>query len=56
MIALDAGIVQTGGDGAEKLLRSGDFAWLNSGEKARVFRNDGEKEARLVYFVLKPKR
>jgi hypothetical protein len=56
MIALDAGIAQTGGAGAEKPLRSGDFAWLNSGEKARVFRNDGEKEARLVYFVLKPKR
>ena len=55
-IALDAGIAQTGGNSAEKSLRSGDFAWLDSGEKARVFKNDSDKEARLVYFVLKLKR
>ena len=54
-IALDAGILQTGGNSGDKPLRSGDFAWLDSGETARVFKNDSEKEARLVYFVLKPK-
>jgi hypothetical protein len=56
MIALDAGITQTGENGGEKPLHSGDFAWLDGGEKARVFKNDSEKEARLVYFVLKPRR
>jgi quercetin dioxygenase-like cupin family protein len=55
-IALDAGIAQAGGNGAEKSLHPGDFAWLDSGGTARVFKNDGDREARLVYFVLKPKR
>jgi quercetin dioxygenase-like cupin family protein len=54
-IALDGGITQAGGSSAEKSLRAGDFAWLDSGETARVFQNDGDKEARFVYFVLKPK-
>jgi len=54
-IALDAGITQAGGSGAEKSLRSGDFVWLDSGETARVFKNDSETQARFVYFVLKPK-
>jgi quercetin dioxygenase-like cupin family protein len=55
-IALDAGIVQAGGSGAEKSLRAGDFVWLESGEAARIFQNDGDKEVRFVYFVMKPKR
>ena len=54
-IALDAGITQAGGSGAEKSLRSGDFVWLDSGETARVFKDDSETQARFVYFVLKPK-
>jgi hypothetical protein len=53
-IALDAGITQAGGSGSEKSLNAGGFVWLDSGEKARVFKNDGETQARFVYFVLKP--
>jgi quercetin dioxygenase-like cupin family protein len=55
-IALDAGITQAGGSAAEKSLHAGDFVWLESGEAARIFQNDGDKEVRFVYFVLKPKR
>ena len=54
-IALDAGIRQTGRSGTEKSLRAGDFVWFESGQAARVFQNDGDKEARFVYFVLKAK-
>jgi hypothetical protein len=56
IIALDPGIARAGGNVAEKSLRPGDFVWLASGETAEVFRNEGGKEARLVSFVLKPKR
>jgi hypothetical protein len=56
IIALDPAIARTGGNVAGKLLRPGDFVWLASGETAEVFRNEGGKEARLVSFVLKPKR
>lgn len=53
-IALDGGITRAGGSAAEKSLHSGDFVWLDSGETARVFKNDSEMQARFVYFVLKP--
>jgi hypothetical protein len=56
IIALDAGIVQAGGNGAEKSLNTGGFAWLATGEKARLLKNASDREARLIYFVLKQKR
>jgi hypothetical protein len=56
IIALDPGIARAEGNGAEKSLRSGDFVWLDHGETAEVFRNEGGKAARLVSFVLKPNR
>ena len=56
MIALDAGIAQAGGIGMEKQLNAGDFAWVDSSDTARVFKNDTERETRFVYFVFKPKR
>ena len=56
IIALDTGIVQAGGNGADKSLNLGDFAWLATGERARLLKNDSDREARLVYFVLKHKR
>jgi len=55
IIALDAGIVQAGGNGAEKPLNVGNFAWVAIGETARLFKNESDREARLVYFVLKQK-
>jgi hypothetical protein len=55
IVALDAGIVQAGGNGAEKPLNVGDFAWVPTGETARLFKNESDREARLVYFVLKQK-
>jgi hypothetical protein len=56
IIALDAGIVQAGGNGAEKSLNLGDSAWLATGEKMRLLKNESDREARLIYFVLKQKR
>jgi quercetin dioxygenase-like cupin family protein len=35
----------------EKALRPGDFVWLEGGS-AHAFRNDGDKEARLIEFTL----
>ena len=55
MIAIDSGIAQAGENGTDQQLNPGDFAWLQSGA-ARVFKNDGQQEARLIYFVIKPKR
>jgi quercetin dioxygenase-like cupin family protein len=58
MIVLDDGISQKGGNSAEKSLHAGDFAWIDRGGTARYFKNDTDREARFVYFVLKtePKR
>jgi hypothetical protein len=56
VIALDAGAVQAGGNRAEKPLHLGDVAWLGTGETARLFENESDKEVRLAYFVFKQRR
>lgn len=52
IVALDA-IVTSGGKGPENSLHPGDFVWLEAGEASRLFKNNGDKEARLISFALK---
>ena len=49
--ALVATVEETG---AAKPMRPGDFKWIAIGQTASVFKNNGDKEARLVLFQLKP--
>ena len=53
IVALDA-LVTLGEKGLENSLHPGDFAWLEAGKASRVFKNNGDKEARLISFALKP--
>lgn len=53
IVALDA-VAILGEKGLENSLRPGDFAWLEAGKFSRVFKNNGDKEARLISFALKP--
>jgi hypothetical protein len=55
IVALDAIAVPTaGGNSPGNSLHPGDFVWLNVGKPVQVFKNNGDKEVRLVSFALKP--
>ena len=53
IVSLDA-VAAAHGKGAENSLRPGDFVWLEAAKPSQVFKNDGDKEARLISFALKP--
>lgn len=53
IVALDA-VATLGEKGLENSLHPGDFAWLEAGKASRLFKNNGDKEARLISFALKP--
>ena len=53
IVALDA-VATLGEKGLENSLYPGDFAWLEAGKASRLFKNNGDKEARLISFALKP--
>jgi quercetin dioxygenase-like cupin family protein len=42
------------GKGSDKALHPGDFVWVGRGEAQRVFKNNSQKEARVVTVALKP--
>ena len=55
IVALDAIAVTTAsGNSPGNSLHPGDFVWLNVGKPVQVFKNNGDKEVRLVSFALKP--
>jgi hypothetical protein len=55
IVSLDDALVATAGEtGPGKPLRSGDFKWIAVGQAASVFKNNSDKEARLISFRLKP--
>jgi hypothetical protein len=41
------------GSSEGKPLHSGDFLWLGQDKASKVFKNSGEKEARIILFTLK---
>jgi quercetin dioxygenase-like cupin family protein len=53
IVALDV-VATAGRKGLEDSLHPGDFAWLEAGKVSRLFKNSGDKEARLISFALKP--
>jgi quercetin dioxygenase-like cupin family protein len=53
IVALDS-ITKAGAKGEENVLHRGDFVWLDAGKVSQVFKNNGDKEARLISFALKP--
>jgi quercetin dioxygenase-like cupin family protein len=53
IVALDAVATASGKD-LEDSLHPGDFAWLEAGKASRTFKNNGDKEARLISFALQP--
>jgi len=53
IVALDA-VATLSEKGLENSLHPGDFAWLEAGKASRLFKNNGDKEARLISFALKP--
>jgi hypothetical protein len=54
IVVLDDGVVRVEGELAEKTLPASGFVWLERGKAGQIFKNNGEKEARLVSFALKP--
>jgi len=50
----DASVATVGEMGPGNPLRPGDFKWLGMGQAASVFKNNSDKEARLISFRLKP--
>jgi hypothetical protein len=55
IVALDAIAVTTaGGKNQGNSLHPGDFVWLDVAKAAQIFKNNGDKEARLILFALKP--
>jgi quercetin dioxygenase-like cupin family protein len=53
VVALDSDVLANeAGKGAGKSLHSGDFVWLQD-KAAQIFKNSGDKEARIVLFTLK---
>jgi hypothetical protein len=50
----DASVATTGETGPGNPLRPGDFKWTEIGHAATVFKNNSDKEARLISFRLKP--
>jgi hypothetical protein len=55
IVALDDGAAYRRGGAAETTLLSGDFVWLDSGKAGQQFRNDGDKEVRLIVFAFRPR-
>jgi hypothetical protein len=54
VVVLDSDVTATEeGKGAGKSLQSGDFVWLGQDKASKVFKNSGEKEARIILFTLK---
>jgi quercetin dioxygenase-like cupin family protein len=53
IVALDA-VATLGEKGLENSLHPGDFAWLEAGKASLVFKNNDDKEVRLISFALKP--
>ena len=54
VVPLDAAVVLSGdGTSPTKLLHPGDCVWLDRGRATQVFRNNGDKEARLVSLLLR---
>ena len=55
IVVLDAASISpASGDGADQALRPGDFVWFEKGGATRVFKNNSEKEARIVTMTFKP--
>jgi hypothetical protein len=55
IVSLDDALVATAGEtGPAKPMRPGDFKWIAMGQAACVFKNNSDKEARLISFRLKP--
>jgi hypothetical protein len=55
IVSLDDAFVATAGEAAPaKPMHPGDFKWIAIGQAASVFRNNSDKEARLISFRLKP--
>jgi quercetin dioxygenase-like cupin family protein len=52
VVALDA-VAAARGNGPENSLRPGDFVWLEAAQLSQTFKNEGDKEARLISFTLK---
>jgi quercetin dioxygenase-like cupin family protein len=50
----DASVTTVGETGPGNTLRPGDLKWIAIGQAAYVFKNNGDKEARLMSFRLKP--
>ncbi len=54
VILLDSGVLaDEKGTSAGKSFHSGDFLWLGQDKASEVFKNSGEKEARIILFTLK---
>jgi len=54
IVSLDHALVATAGEtGPAKPMRPGDFRWIAIGQAASVFKNNSDKEARLISFRLK---
>jgi quercetin dioxygenase-like cupin family protein len=53
IVALDA-VAALDEKGLENSLRPGDFVWLEAGKAWRSFKNNGDKEVRLISFAPKP--
>ncbi len=47
-------VTAAAGKGLDKALHPGDFVWIGHGEAARVFKNNSEKEVRVVTVAFKP--
>jgi hypothetical protein len=55
IVSLDDALVATAGEtGPAKPMRPGEFKWIAIGQAAFVFKNNSDKEARLIRFRLKP--
>ena len=55
IVSLDDALVATADEmGPPKPMRPGDFRWIAIGQAASVFKNNSDKEARLISFRLKP--
>ena len=54
VVVLDSDVMaDEKGSSEGKPLHSGDFLWLGKAKASKVFKNSGEKEARIILFTLK---
>jgi hypothetical protein len=55
IVSLDDALVATAGEtGPAKPMHPADFKWIAIGQEASVFKNNSDKEVRLVSLRLKP--